>query len=272
MKLCPIGYELYSAREEAAKDLDAVLSRLSALGYEGVEFAGFYGHSAKDIRHMLKKHHLKALASHVPVAEIEKDMQAVIDYHLEIGCDYIAVPYLDEQSRPGTPRFADILQLMYRFGRKCRKAGLHLLYHNHDFEFVELSGMTALDFIYAAIPENLLGCEIDTCWVRYSGVDPAEYLRKYKGRCPVVHVKDFTGRRTENPPYALIGLENSAPAEDGAFSFQPVGYGCQDIPAIVAAAMESGAKWLVVEQDESKDRPPLEAAKLSLETLEKLKK
>ncbi len=270
MKLCPIGYELYSAREEAAKDLAAVLSRLSALGYDGVEFSGFYGHSAKDIKHLLKKHHLKAPASHVPIAEIEKDMQAVIAYHQEIDCKYIVVPYLDEQSRPGTPRFAEILRLLYQFGRKCRKAGVQLLYHNHDFEFVELSGMTALDFIFAAVPEKLLGGEIDTCWVRYAGADPAAYLRKYKGRCPVVHIKDFVGRKPDNPPYALFDLE-SLPVEDGSFSFQPLGYGCQDIPAIVSAAMESGAKWLVVEQDLSIERPPLEAAKLSIETLETLK-
>lgn len=269
MKRLPIAYQLYSAREDAQKDLDATLSRLSALGYEGVEFAGFFDYDAKSIHKLLKKHKLKAVGSHVPVKAIEQDMEGVIAFHQEIGCKTIAVPYLEEQNRPGTLGFAPMLRLIYQFGRKCRKADIELLYHNHDFEFVELSGQPALDFLFAAIPESILKCEPDTCWIRYTGLDPAQYIRKYAGRCPLVHIKDFVGRRGENPPYALIGMEQSTTPVDQsqAFSFKPVGYGCQDVKAIVEAAKEIGAKWLVVEQDQHPERPALEDAKLSIDTL-----
>lgn len=271
MSKLPIAYQLYSARDAAQENLDDTLSQLRKLGYEGVEFAGFYGLEAKTVKKLLKKHKLKAVSSHVPVKEIIEDMDNVIAYHKEIGCDYIAIPYLDEASRPGAKGFADMLKLIYRFGRRCRKEGVTLLYHNHDFEFVELSGMPALDFLYAAIPENLLKVEPDTCWIRYTGADPAAYIRKYAGRCPLVHVKDFTGRRSDNPPYALIGIDTKEPeTSESEFCFKPVGYGCQDVKAIVEAAVESGAEWLIVEQDRSIERSPLEAAKMSIETLKGL--
>ena len=265
MKL-PIAYQVYSAREEAQKDLYGTLSQIKALGYDGVEFAGFYGHAADEVKEMLAKHGLKAVSSHVPMALIEADMFSTIAYHLAIGCPYIAIPFLDENSRPGGPRFAAMLKIIYRFGNLCREAGIQLLYHNHDFEFVPLSGQYGLDFLYDAVPAHLLQTEIDTCWVKYAGLDPADYVRKYAGRCPLVHLKDYVGRRDGKTPYGLIGTDKTADA-DVAFCFKPVGMGCQDIPAIVDAAVESGAQWLIVEQDLSTERTPLEAAKLSIDYL-----
>ena len=193
MKNAPIAYQIYSARKEAEQDLLSVLRQLKALGYDGVEFAGFYGHSAQDVRAMLEECGLRAVSSHVALKLIEADMQGVIDYHKAIGCDYIAVPYLSTEQRPGTPAFAGVLRTIYQFGCLCRDNGIQLLYHNHDFEFVSFSGMYALDFLYAAMPEDVLKTEIDVCWVKYAGEDPAAYLRKYAGRAPVVHLKDFVG-------------------------------------------------------------------------------
>ncbi len=265
MKL-PIAYQVYSARVEAQADLNGVLAKIRALGYDGVEFAGFYGHTAQEVKAMLIKHDLIAISSHVPIDMILEDMFGVISYHKAIGCAYIAIPFLDESSRPGAKGFAAMLKTIYQFGRLCREAGIQLLYHNHDFEFETLSGQYGLDFLYEAVPAGILQTEIDTCWVKYAGLDPAEYVRKYAGRCPVVHLKDYVGRRDGKTPYGLIGTNKAADA-DVAFTFKPVGMGCQDMPSIVNAAIESGAKWLVVEQDLSTERPPLEAAKLSREYL-----
>jgi len=106
---------------------------------------------------------------------------------------------------------------------------MQLLYHNHDFEFVTLSGMFGLDFLYAAVPEDLLKTELDVCWVKYAGQDPAAYLRKYAGRCPVVHLKDYVGRKVEGKdPYALIGMNENEKRDTQAFEFRPFGYGCQN--------------------------------------------
>ena len=267
MEKRPIAYQIYSAREDAEKNLDAVLGSLKAMGYDGVEFAGFYGHSAEEVKALLEKHALKAVSSHVPFAAIEKDMFGVIAYHQAIGCEYIAVPYLDDMTRPGTPGFAHVIAVIHRFGRLVKEAGMTLLYHNHDFEFVQLSGMYALDFLYQAVPADILKTELDVCWVKYAGEDPAAFIRKYAGRCPVVHLKDYVGVKGGATPYALIGIDEDKKKETGAFEFRPVGYGCQDVKSVLDAGIESGAKWFIVEQDMSVGRTPLEAAKMSIDTL-----
>ncbi len=100
-----IGYQLYSAREEAAQDLEKTLRELSDLGYEGVEFAGFYGKSAQEVRALLDAHGLEALSSHVALEWIEEDMFGVIAFHQAIGCRRIAVPYLLDDDRPGQQGF-----------------------------------------------------------------------------------------------------------------------------------------------------------------------
>ena len=110
MKKALIGYQVYSAREEASKDLLGTLKQLKTLGYDGVEFAGFYGHTAEEVKNMLDEAGLIAFSDHVPFALIEKDMFGVIRDHLTIGCKYIAVPYLDEAHRPGQPGFADVIR------------------------------------------------------------------------------------------------------------------------------------------------------------------
>lgn len=271
MERRPVAYQLYSAREEAAKNLAQVLGELAEMGYRGVEFAGFYGMDADTVTALLARHNLQAVSSHVPAAEIEADMFGVISFHRRIGCRYIAVPYLDEETRPGAPGFAGMIRLMARFGELCRHAGIQLLYHNHDFEFIRISGLYGLDFLYEAIAPALLQTEIDTCWVKYAGEDPAAYLRKYAGRCPVVHLKDYTGARGEKSPYALIGKdEDEDHTTDVPFQFRPFGHGVQDAEGVVRAGIEAGAKWFVIEQDLSGDMTPLEAARMSIETLKRL--
>lgn len=251
-----IGYQLYSAREEAAQGLEKTLRELSDLGYEGVEFAGFYGKNAQEVRALLDAHGLEALSSHVALERIEEDMFGVIAFHQAIGCRRIAVPYLLDADRPGQPGFARVIQVIHRFARLCREAGITLLYHNHDFEFATLSGAFALDFLYGAVPEDLLKTEIDACWVRYAGLDPAEYILKYAGRSPVVHMKDY------------VCEEPTAPCQPrpGSFRFRPVGAGCQDVAALVRAACAAGAEWLVVEQD-FPFVSPMEDAKSSIASL-----
>ena len=263
-----LGYQVYSAREDAEKDLLGVLKQLAAMGYDGVEFAGFYGHSAQEVKAMLEEAGLKAVSSHVPFASILEDMFGVIAYHQTIGCKYIAVPYLDEETRPGAPGFAKTIREIYKFGKLCHAAGIQLLYHNHDFEFVQVSGEYGLDFLYDAVPAHYLATELDTCWVKVAGEDPSAYIRKYAGRCPVVHLKDFVGSKKRGEKlYALIQADGKdddpSVSEDLAFDFRPVGHGVQDIPSIINAGLESGAEWFIVEQDRSSQRPALEAAKMS---------
>ena len=274
MKKALIGYQVYSAREEAAKDLKGVLKKLAELGYDGVEFAGFYGHTADEVKAMLEETGLKAISGHQALPETIDDMFAQIAFYKKIGCEFLAVPYLDEAHRPGSAGFGKTICDIIRFGSLCREAGIQLLYHNHDFEFVNISGEYGLDFLYDAVPEDILKTELDVCWVKYAGEDPAAFVRKYSGRAPIVHLKDYVGKKGEKSPYALISKDGSgkddgaaANPADIAFEFRPVGYGCQDIPSVIEAGLDAGAGWFIVEQDQWYDRHPLEAAKMSIDYL-----
>ena len=133
-----LGYQIYSAREEAEKDLGAVCAKLKEFGYDGVEFAGFYGYTAEQINEILNKTGLTAVSSHVPYQTIIADMAGTIAFHKAIGCKFIAVPYLDEETRPGAPGFAAAIRNIHQFGLMCKAEGIQLLYHNHDFEFTKV--------------------------------------------------------------------------------------------------------------------------------------
>ena len=264
-----LGYQIYSARDVAETNLELVCEKLKEFGYDGVEFAGFYGKTREEVKAILDKTGLVAVSSHVPYDSIVSDMEGTIEYHKYLGCKYIAIPYLSEELRPGAPGFADAIKTIYTFGALCKQNGIQLLYHNHDFEFVTLSGMYGLDFLYAATTPEVLATELDTCWVKVAGEDPAAYIRKYANRCPIVHLKDFVGSKKEGEAlYALIKADGSddvkvETAKEPAFDFRPVGYGVQNIPAIIDVGLESGASWFVVEQDRSSERPSLDAAKMS---------
>ena len=106
--------------------------------------------------------------------------------------------------------------------------------------------------------------------MKVAGEDPAAYVKKYTGRSPLVHLKDFHKEGRPANMYQLIGTEVEEQESHGTFEFRPVGYGCQNVPAIVEAGLEAGAFCFVVEQDQWYDRPALEAAKMSIETLKKI--
>ena len=183
----------------------------------------------------------------------------------------MVIPYLTPEYRPGNEKFGEVIEGAKKLGKIANALGMKLCYHNHDFEFVKIDGEYALDILYNEVSEELLETEIDTCWVNVGGESPADYVRKYAGRVNILHLKDFTGEKSDNM-YALIGIdEDEKKEETNKFEFRPVGYGKQDFIAILEAAKESGTKWVVVEQDEpSMDKTRMECAKLSIEYLKSI--
>lgn len=270
----PIGLQLYSVKNEMAQDFEGTLAKVAEMGYEGVEFAGLFDKTAKEVKELLEKYSLKAVSAHVPLCEMMEDMDKVIATYKEIGCEYIVIPYVDEKYRPGTPDYPETLRIIGELGKKANEAGLSLLYHNHDFEFVKVDGVYGLDIMYSTVPAEYLNPELDTCWVNVGGEEPAPYILKYKGRTPVIHLKDFVMKGKEKPQklYELIGIEDDTEAaSEEDFSFKPVGHGVQDIPAILKAGEESGAKWFIVEQDApDKGNTELSAVKMSIDYLRSL--
>ncbi len=268
--MLPIAIQLYSVRDEAAADLRGTLSAIKEMGYEGVEFAGLHGYSAADIKAMCADIGLTPISAHVPSYDMIADPEGVLRTYAEIGCRYVAIPYLTPECRPGTDGFARVVENAAMLGEVAKGLGMTLLYHNHDFEFEKLDGKYALEVLYDTVPATLLQTELDTCWVRVGGEEPSAYVRRFASRAPVVHLKDYAGGKSEHM-YELIGIESEAAPEENPFEFRPVGSGVQDMPAIIAAAEAAGAEWLVVEQDQpSMGLSPIECAKKSIGYLRSL--
>lgn len=266
----PVALQLYSVRGDMEKDLPGTLRAVKEMGYAGVEFAGLFGYTPADIRAMLDEIGLTAISAHVPFVEMMADPHKVFSDYKTIGCEYVAIPYLGEANRPGGPEFEATLENIRFLGKIAGEHGITLLYHNHDFEFIKLDGVYGLDVMYNTVPADLLQTQLDTCWVNVGGENPAAYIRKYADRAPVVHLKDFYGEKSEDM-YELIGMEKKAPARPANFEFRPVGHGVQDFPAILSAAEEAGARWVVVEQDNpSMGKTPMECAAMSRAELKKL--
>ena len=270
----PVALQLYSVRGDLEADFLGTLCKVSELGYDGVEFAGLYGYEPAQIKNWCDSLGLVPISAHVPLAEMLADIDRVIADYKAIGCEYIVVPYVTEERRPGGELFMQMIDEIRAIGQKVKDAGLVLLYHNHDFEFAKLeNGQCGLDFMYENIPADLLQTELDQCWLKYAGYDPVEYLQKYSGRSPVVHLKDFFVQgEQEGDPYALIGLDEGEKKANTAFEFRPLGHGVQDIPSIIEASKAAGSKWLVVEQDNpSMGKTPFESVQMSIEYLNSLK-
>ena len=245
-----LALQLYSVGEDAKKDLDGTLRRVKEMGYEGVEFAGLYGHDAAEVSEMLHQYGLIPVSAHVSLEELETKFDEVAASYKQIGCPYLAVPYLIHALQPVSGNFEEAISRIEAVAKRYTEAGFIVSYHNHDFEFKTINGVLALDLLYERISEEYLKTQIDTCWANVGGVDPASYVLKYTGRAPTVHIKDFYLKgKPQNHMYKLLCDKDDRKEEEGNFSYRPVGYGLQDVPKIMAACKKAGTEWVIVEQD-----------------------
>lgn len=266
-----LGLQLYSIREQLEKDFYGTLEKVKNMGYEGCEFAGLYGCDPSCINKKCKELGLEPISAHVTYDELIADTEKAVNIYKTIGCKYIAVPYLPENLRYGTEAYPTVVENIRKIGEVCNANGITLLYHNHDFEFAKNDkGNYVLDELYNEVDSSLLQTEIDTCWVNVGGENPSEYVRKYTGRAPVVHLKDFVGSKSQNM-YKLIGIESNE-KQDNTFEYRPLGHGVQKIQEIVDAAKDAGAEWLIAEQDSpSMGKTPLECVQMSMDYMKNIK-
>jgi len=260
----PVALQLYSVREDLKADLPGTLKKVKEMGYSGVELAGLYTYTAEEFKAELDKVGLVALSAHVPLQQMREDMDTVIANYKTIGCKYMVVPYLPAEDRETDEAFVKAVEDIRVACKKATDAGFIMLYHNHDFEFEKIGEQYRLDYLYENITADLLQTQLDLCWVKVGGENPAEYLRKYADRAPLVHFKDFVGQKSESM-YELIGIKSEEKkSKEVAFELRPVGYGCQDWYSNIKAVEDSIAEWVIVEQDRpAMDKTPLECAALS---------
>jgi len=266
MSKFPVALQVYSVRDVAEKNFAETMRSVKAMGYDGVELAGTYQLTVAEVKKILDEVGLELVSAHVNLDLLEDD--AVLQAYADTGIRYVAIPWLTGPQN--AEELAAVIERIRNAGLRCKEKGMQLMYHNHDFEFKKIDGQYILDAYYQQISPELLQTELDTCWVNVGGENPADYVRKYTGRAPVVHLKDFVGSKTENM-YALIGTDSNKEDSVGKFEFRPVGYGRQDVPAILEAAEAAGASWVVVEQDSpSMEKSSMECAKMSMEYLKSI--
>lgn len=247
MRKMGIGLQMYTVREDLAKDFRGTLRKIAGMGYEGVEFAGYGDIPAQEMKELLDSLGLEAFGSHVGLANLEKDLQGEIEYLKTIGAKYAIVPHVNEEQRSDWNKLFEQFKVI---GEEMKKHGLIFGYHNHAFEFEEkMEGSYVFDSMFAQVNADLLKVEMDIGWVQYAGEEPTQYIHKYTGRLPLLHLKDF---RKSEPGTPIDTVE--------------LGEGDLDLSAVIQAASDAEVEWLVVEQDRC-ENPPLQSVETSLNWL-----
>lgn len=184
-----MAVQMYTLREECAKDFIGTLEQVAALGFQGVEFAGYFGLSARELKGHLARLGLEAVGTHTSFQDMFEKTKEVIDFHLELGCSNIVLPYYPIKSSADV---AELTEKMEAVLGEYAKHGLQLCYHNHDFELQSDGGERYLDQIAKV---GGLGLELDLFWVHTAGVRPAEYIIQHRDRLQLVHLKDGKDRK-----------------------------------------------------------------------------
>lgn len=248
MKQIPVALQMYTLREESALDFAGTLKKVAELGFNGVEFAGYGGLPVSEVRELLDGLGLKAASSHVPIEELQNNLEKVIEEQKILGSKYIVCPYLMPDQRT-EESFKTLIPFLNEAGKRCKEEGITLCYHNHDFELERLSdGRTALETIFTDVDPDNLETELDIYWLTKAGENPVEWIKQYKGRTPLVHLKDMT---TDEEQF-----------------FAELGTGGVNIEEVLHLGEEADIKWWIVEQDVSR-KTPLESIEISINYLKK---
>jgi len=248
-KLSRVGVQLYTVRRELEKDFEGTLSKVAALGYKEVEFAGYFGHKPEEVRTILKRLKLDAPAAHLQLAELRGDLRASIAAAHTIGHKYLLLAWTPPEERRTLDQYRRLADLLNDAGRRTLREGVQFAYHNHDFEFAPIDGKVPYDLLLERTNPRLVKLEMDLYWTVKGGANPVEYFKRYPGRFHLLHVKDMdaTPRRF----------------------FADVGRGTIDFKSIFAQSGKAGVRHYFVENDEPAGSP-FESLRVSFEYLRQL--
>ena len=241
-------YTLRSLLSDPAR-LGGVLGRIREIGYQTVEVAGLGPRTIDRFGEELARAGLDACAVHAGLDRLTEDFDAVVEECTRWRCEYVVVPSIPASYRSGDGyrRFAaEVAGLAPRL----REHGLRLAYHNHAFELERYDGQTGLETVFASAGPDALDAELDTYWLQFGGVNPASWIRLFKDRVPLVHLKD-------------MAIKDGDPVD------AEIGEGNLDWVEILTACRDAGTRWLVVEQDDPR-RDPLQAVAISYRNLVRL--
>jgi sugar phosphate isomerase/epimerase len=260
----PLAIQLYSVRELLPNDYAGTLKQLGSLGYREVESAGYFNHSAAEVKQAMDAAGLKLVSAHYPSNDLHKQFDQIVAFNKELGVQYIICSSprpKDPAPARGTPFTLDDWRYnadeFNALGEKVQAAGLKFGYHNHITEFHETDGVVPYVELMRLTDPSKVTMEMDCGWVIVGGGNPIELLRAYPTRISMLHVKDF--KRSDTPP-SNTNRPQVAELGQGTIDYAPI---------LTAAAKTGNIKHCFVEQ-EAFDVPPMESLKIDADYMRKL--
>ncbi len=240
------GVQLYSFRDEMAKDALGTLKKIASLGIKEIESARsrkghYYGLSPEEMKRACEDLGMSLKSGHVA---LDKNFQQTMEEAVRSG-----QPYLICSSMPSKGQTVDnykkVAEAFNKAGEDCKKLGLKFGYHNHEYEFETDNGQVLYDVLMDNTDPDLVHMELDLGWVIVGGKDPLDYFKKYPGRFPLWHLKDMDMTKKESTEFGKGGL---------------------DIPTMMKNQEASGVKHIFIEQEEYA-HTPFESMKHNMEFL-----
>ncbi len=250
MSRIPIALQLYSVREDCQEDFPGTLQAVAEMGYEGVDFAGYYDYDAPEIRKMLDDLGLKAAGCHTALDTLMGDeLKRTVEFNHILGNTYLIVPGLPENRRDSKEAWLRTADLFNEIAGALEPEGMMTGYHNHFIEFQPMEGAIPWDLFFSNTKDAVV-MQIDTGNALHGGGDPVDILKRYPGRAKTVHLKAYA----EDNDKALIGEDDVA--WDAVFKI---------------VESQGATEWYIVEQ-ESYAYPPLECVDRCLQALKAMGK
>ena len=243
----PIALELYSVRKQCEKDFPGTLRAVAEMGYEGVEFAGYWDTPAREIRKTLDGLGLKAAGTHIEYETLLGDeLKKTVEFNKTIGNDFLIVPGVPEEQAQSAQDWAKIARLLEEAAEKVAPEGMWVGFHNHQNEFKKYDGKTAWDVMYGATKRLVMQMDIGNAM--HGGCEPISFMKKYPGRQQSVHLKEYSAAK----------------------GFVRIGEGDVDWKAVLDFCQGSGdTRWYVIEF-ENLAFPAIESVKMCLEHIRRI--
>lgn len=236
-----LGAQIYTLRDfcQTEKDFNVSMERVAEMGYKTVQISGVGPIDPKTIRKICDSYDLEIVLTHASQDRIINEVEAVIEEHDILGCDYIGLGSMAGRYRDS--RWLERFQADFKEpAQKMADAGKLFMYHNHHFEFAEVNGKLIMEHLMEMFSPEEMGFTLDTYWLQAAGCDVVQWVNKLAGRIPCVHLKDMD----------IVFVGN-----DIKTVFAPVGEGNINFPAILEAMKAGGTKYLLVEQDSCLESP-----------------
>ncbi|MCU0520859.1 MAG: sugar phosphate isomerase/epimerase [Anaerolineae bacterium] len=251
MSRIPIALQLYSVREACQADFPKTLKAVADMGYEGVDFAGYYGYEAKAIRTMLDDLGLGVAGCHTGINTLTGDeLKQTVEFNAILGNRYLVVPWIPEEHRSSPEAWRRTADLLNEIAAKLEPFGMVTGYHNHWEEFAPFpTGQIGWDILFSHTRRGVI-MQIDLGNAMHGGADPVMYLKRYPRRATTVHLKEYAADKE----LVLIG--------DGDVKWKEV---------FDVVEGQGATDWYIVEQ-ENYPYPPLESAERSLKALKAMGK